>query len=198
MMNRRLLEIDDEMRACRAELGAMMGGGAMLGVEKKSRAGGGGKTISDEDKVKTKLQNTITALTSNTNDANDLLFLVRLVVKETVQEAVGYTYTADHQFGTSSATRLNTNVERLVRCLKLVSMVSSGMGLGEGAAEAINPIATGIITACESYTTQKNASASAFLGLLTDIGNILKDVNYTSIPQFKPLLEAIGTALTSV
>ena len=178
-MTRRLLQIDEEMRACRAELRGMWGERTPL----RSAAGdNAGKVVATIDG----LNNGMAAM-----DAPDsLMVFVKTLLVYVLSKARKLEFEND-SLTTASRATADGIVNELKMLLLIVPMAFS----------SLSGIATQIIAEADKYLRSKDDNtAGRLLGLFHEIGKVLKtDANYTAavLSTRKEFLKAVGTLLQS-
>jgi len=174
-MTRRLLQIDEEMRACRAELRGMWG-------ERTPLTGDAEKVVDTIDK----LNNGMAAM--NAPDA--LMVFVKTLLVYVLSKARTLEFESD-SLTTASRATANGIVNELKMLLSIVPTAFS----------SLSGIATRITAEADKYLkSQGDNTAGRLLQMFHDIGTVLKtDANYTAavLSTRKEFLKAVGTLLQS-
>ena len=174
-MTRRLLQIDEEMRACRAELRGMWG-------ERTPLTGDAERVVDTIDK----LNNGMAAM--NAPDA--LMVFVKTLLVYVLLKARKLEFQSDDTLTTASRQTANGIVKELKTMLSIVPIVFS----------SLTNIALSITTEADKYlTSTADNTAKRLLGMFHDIGIVLSQASYGAnvSDAHKQFLVKIGTLLQS-
>ena len=185
-MNRRLLQIDEEMRACRAELRGMWDEHALLQAAttgrtkrgaKASATGDTGKVLSTFDKLDADLA---------TMPAPDsLMIFVKSLLVYVLSEARKLKFENDSMTAASRA-KANSIVGDLKTMLSIVPIAFS----------SLSGVAASISAEADAYLQSTDNTAKRLLALFHTIGGVLLAGPYTDVSaDHQTFLKGVGTIL---